>query len=125
MSHRPAIEEWVSDYVRAWSTDDPEAIGALFADDARYFTAPYRQPLTGRDAIVRWWIEQRESALRWTFEHQTIACEGDLCVVQGKTTYTADGSPAAKPEVFHNIWLVTLGGDGRAKEFVEYWMLEE
>jgi hypothetical protein len=25
--------------------------------------------------------------------------------------------------VFHNLWLVTLTDDGRAREFVEYFML--
>jgi pimeloyl-ACP methyl ester carboxylesterase len=123
---RGALQEWLSAYIHAWSTDDPEEIGALFTDDARYFTAPYREPLAGREAIVAWWTAQRESTLHWAFEHKTIACEGPLYVLQAKTTYAADESaPPAKTEVFHNLWLVTLSEDGRAKEFVEYWMLEE
>ena len=41
------------------------------------------------------------------------------------TRYPEGTSDADGPEGFHNLWLVTLAGDGRASEFVEYFMLEE
>jgi len=41
------------------------------------------------------------------------------------TTYPQGTSDAEGPETFSNLWLVTLGGDGRAREFVEYFMLVE
>jgi hypothetical protein len=33
------------------------------------------------------------------------------------------GAPGA--EEFHNLWLVTLAGDRRVREFVEYFMLAD
>ena len=50
---RAEVEQWVKAYERAWASNDPEEIGALFTDDARYYTAPHREPWTGRDTIVR------------------------------------------------------------------------
>jgi uncharacterized protein (TIGR02246 family) len=50
------VARWVDGYIRAWKTNDPADIGRLFTEDARYFTAPYRQPWTGRDAIVAGWL---------------------------------------------------------------------
>ena len=54
-----------------------------------------------------------------------LAQEGDLFVVRAVTTYPEGTSDADGPETFHNLWLVTLDGDGRASEFVEYFMLVE
>lgn len=118
------IERWLSEYKRAWSSDDADVIGALFTEDARYFTAPYRPPLVGSGEIARWWIAQGESRMRWEAEHHVVACRGDLYVIRGTTTYPDSLGPSGKPEVYHNLWLVTLADDGRAREFVEYWMLE-
>jgi hypothetical protein len=52
-----------------------------------------------------------------------VTAEGSLYVVKGVTVYPDcfENDPAA-PEVFDNIWLVTLSEDGAATEFVEYWM---
>ncbi len=54
-----------------------------------------------------------------------LAQEGDLFVVRAVTTYPEGTRSADQPEVFHNLWLVTLAADGRAREFVEYFMLAE
>ena len=43
------IRDWLKAYHHAWTTDDPQEIARLFADDVRYFTAPYRAPLEGTD----------------------------------------------------------------------------
>jgi uncharacterized protein (TIGR02246 family) len=118
------IDRWLSDYERAWSTDDPAEIAALFTAEARYFTAPYGQPLVGKQEIAEWWVEQGEHSLRWTFEHRIVARDGTLYVIHGKTTYLSPDS-TAKPETYHNLWLVTLDEDGQAADFVEYWMLED
>ena len=36
---RTDVERWLTDYRRAWATDDPGQIGELFAEDATY--SPY------------------------------------------------------------------------------------
>jgi ketosteroid isomerase-like protein len=119
------IREWLAAYRHAWSTDDPDEVGALFSEDARYFTAPYRAPLEGVRAIVGYWLGEREAGIPWSFEYQVLAQEGDLFVVRAVTTYPEGGSHDDDPAQFHNLWLVTLDRDGRASEFVEYFMLVE
>jgi ketosteroid isomerase-like protein len=119
------IRDWLAAYRRAWSSDDPQEVAALFTDDVRYFTAPYREPLAGREAASDYWLSQRESGIPWSFEYQVLAQEGDLFVVRAVTTYPEGTRGAEGAEVFHNLWLVTLDPDGRASEFVEYFMLVE
>jgi hypothetical protein len=123
MSDSQAIERWLDAYEASWSTGS--GVRELFTLDARYFSAPYRPPLVGPEAIEAWWIEQGESDIRWVFERRVIASEDDLYVVQGTTTYPDSPGLAGQPQIYYNLWLVTLADDGRAREFVEYWMLPE
>ena len=116
------IERWLSAYLKAWRSDSPNDIAELFESDARYFTEPFRDPRVGREAIVEWWVGNGDSAVPWAFEHEVLAGEGPLFVVKSVTTYPQGGDGVGEPEVYDNIWLVTLEESGRASEFVEYWM---
>jgi hypothetical protein len=51
-----AVQAWLDAYERAWETYDPEAIAALWTDDAEYRWHPADEPTVGRDAIVRDWL---------------------------------------------------------------------
>jgi len=117
-----AIEEWLALYRRAWSTDDRDDVARLFTDDVRYYTAPHHDPLRGLDAILDFWLGEQESGIPWTFEHQVVAREGDLYVVRAVTRYPEGTKDATGREEFSNLWLVTLEADGRASEFIEYFM---
>lgn len=118
-----AIERWLAGYEAAWATG--KGVADLFTPDARYFTAPYKPPLLGPDAIETWWLAQGESGTRWAFEREVIATDGSLYVVRGTTTYPDTTGPDGNAQTYYNLWLVTLTGSGRASEFVEYWMLPE
>ncbi len=119
------IDRWLERYRAAWLSDEPAQIAALFTDDVRYFTAPYLEPLIGTAAVTTFWLAQGESLLPWTFEYEIVAREGDLHVVRAVTRYPEGMTEEPEPVVFHNLWLVTLTGDGRAREFVEYFMQVE
>lgn len=43
---------WLDAYVQAWQSYDPQAIGALFAENATYAYQPWDEPVRGREAIV-------------------------------------------------------------------------
>ena len=87
MIDEPRIRDWLAAYHHAWTTDDPKEIAALFTDDVRYFTAPYREPLEGLGAVSGYWLGEKESDIPWSFEYQVLAQEGDLFVVRAVTTY--------------------------------------
>ncbi|HSL95139.1 MAG TPA: nuclear transport factor 2 family protein [Thermoleophilia bacterium] len=118
------IDDWLERYRGAWATDDPAEVGRLFADDVRYFTAPFAEPLEGIDEVTAYWLGEAESGIPWSFDHEVLAREGDLFVVRAVTRYPEGTRDAGgRREVFHNLWLVTVTDDGRAREFVEYFML--
>lgn len=113
------LEAWVQRYIDAWRSNDPTEIGALFTDNARYFTAPHRQPWQGCEEIVREWLGRKDDPNTWRFRFEIRGIAGDLGFVRGWTTY---GEP---PTTYGNLWEVRLAPDGRCREFVEWWMVEE
>ena len=115
MATQADIEDWVRGYIDAWESNDPEEVGELFTDDARYYTAPHRQPWTGRQAIVDGWLDRKDEQGEWRFSWEVLGVDGDLGFVKGMTTYQTLGD-------YSNLWVIRLDEDGRASEFVEYWM---
>lgn len=116
------IQRWMQGYLKAWASDEPDDVAALFTEDARYFTEPYATPWEGRDTIVREWIARGDSANEWSFEYAIVAEQGDTAVVRGVTTYGPETPQESGSKVYHNIWIVRLTPDGRASEFTEWWM---
>jgi ketosteroid isomerase-like protein len=112
---RSDVESWVERYVWAWGTNDPKDVGDLFTEDAKYYTAPYREPWTGRDPIVQGWIDRKDETGTWKFRFEVVGVDGDTGFVRGWTTYT-DGDD------YSNLWMIRLTPDGRATEFTEWWM---
>ncbi len=112
---RADVEDWVRRYIDAWDSNDPEEIGALFTDGARYYTAPHRQPWSGREDIVEGWLDRKDEQGDWRFSWEVLGVDGDLGFVKGVTSYS-------KLPDYSNMWVIRLEEDGRSSEFVEYWM---
>lgn len=106
---------WMQAYERAWESNEPEDIRALFTDDALYFTEPWIEPWRGVDAIVAGWLERKDEPGNHTFTWSPLVVTDDVWVVQGTTAY-------ASGRTYSNLWVIRPGGEGRAAEFTEWWM---
>jgi ketosteroid isomerase-like protein len=115
---REAVERWIQGYMKAWGSNDPDDIGRLFTDDARYYTAPHRVPWQGRDGIVEGWLERKDEPGDWSFRYEIIGIAGDMAFVRGWTGYRDDTD-------YSNLWVIRLHGQGRCSEFTEWWMAIE
>jgi ketosteroid isomerase-like protein len=109
------VVQWMAAYERAWDTDDPADVAALFTEDAEYLTRPYAEAIRGRDAIVSWWIAEDEPAVP-EFSWHPVAHDGDVAVVEGRTVY-----PGSR--TYRNLWVIRFVGD-RCRSFTEWWMVE-
>jgi ketosteroid isomerase-like protein len=112
-----ALADWVASYEQAWASNDAGEIGALFTDDALYFTAPFRDPWQGRQEIVDGWLDGKDEPGTWTFAWQVLLDTPELGIVTGTTAYS---DPL---QTYNNLWLIRLAADGRCREFTEWWML--
>jgi len=107
---------WVDGYVRAWESNDPGDIGALFSEDAVYLTEPYAEPWRGRAAIVEGWLEARDEPGDATFEWRPLVETPEVSILLGTTVYR-------QPQrTYENLWVIRFDADGRCTEFTEWYM---
>jgi uncharacterized protein (TIGR02246 family) len=115
-AHASRVDAWVDDYVRAWNSNDPADIRALFAQDAAYYTEPYSPPWRGRDEIVRQWLDRKDEPGQTEFRWHPLAVTPEVAIIQGETVYHTP------PHTYSNLWVIRLDAEGRCTEFTEWWM---
>ncbi|MGN6203307.1 nuclear transport factor 2 family protein [Humibacter sp.] len=108
------VQNWMDGYVRAWESNAPDDIRALFTEEAVYYTAPFREPWRGVDDIVTKWLERKDEPGDASFTWHQVGEDGDRVFIQGKTVYS--------DTTFSNLWMLDFAADGRVASFTEWWM---
>jgi ketosteroid isomerase-like protein len=109
--------DWIEGYKKAWESNAPDDIRALFTEDATYAYHPGDEPVRGIDAIVQSWIESADAPGDYTFEFEVLSDDGELAFVQGVTDYSDSGDA-----VYDNLWVIRFAPDGRARAFTEWYV---
>ena len=115
MTDSKTVTAWINGYLRAWDSNAPDDIRALFTDDAEYRTAPFDEPRVGADAIVAGWIEDQDQPGDHTFTWSQLGVDGDVAFVQGDTVYS-------EGRRYANLWVIRFADDGRATSYTEWYM---
>jgi ketosteroid isomerase-like protein len=114
--NRGDLEGWIQAYERAWRTAGTEPLADLFAPDAIYLTGPFQEPVVGLEAIARMWEAEREGPdEEFEMASDPVAVEGAAGVARIEVRY---GPP--RPQVYRDLWIVTLDEDGRCVRFEEW-----
>ncbi len=105
--------KWLDGYLRAWKTNDPADVRAIFTDDAEYWFRPDDpDPVRGIEAIIAMWSDE-PTVPEYGFE---VLIENDrLGIIRGHVDYPGHAS-------YSNLWEVHFADDGRAEKFVEWFM---
>jgi hypothetical protein len=117
-----AVAAWLDRYVAAWQTYSPADIESLFTADAVYYPEPYSEPLRGAAAIADAWLESRDPDGSWRASYGAVSACGDTGVGSGTSSYL--GPNGAVDRIYHNVFVLTLDGDGRCSEYREWYMLQ-
>lgn len=124
--NRTDVQAWLDRYIDAWRANQRGHIEELFTEDAWYRWRPYGGADSGergRDAIVGAWLDDADDPASWEASYEVYAVDGDRAVATGTSRYRASGD---QPErTYYNAFLLRFAPDGRCREFVEYYMLEE
>jgi hypothetical protein len=122
--NRADVQAWLDRYVEAWKSYDREAVEALFAQHAEYRYQPWAEPVKGRDAIVKDWLnpKTRDVPGTWAAHYEAYAVDAGRAVAIGETSYFEDASQAKLSRHYWNIWTMEFDDDGRCTRFVEYFM---
>lgn len=117
-----AADDWMLRYIRAWETNEPGDIRALFTPDAEYRDGPSTQPWVGHDAIVAGWLGQKDDPGTWTFDYELVAVDGDVAVVRGWTKYP---TATSKSRQYDNLMVIRTDADGRARSFTDWFVVPD
>ncbi len=117
-----AAHEWIARYVRAWETNDPDDVRALFTEDAEYRDGPSTPPWVGHDAILAGWLGQKDDPGTWSFDYDLIAVDGDVVVVRGQTSYPES---TTKSRRYDNLMVIRLTAGGRARSFTDWFVRDD
>jgi hypothetical protein len=120
---KSSVRKWLDEYVRAWETYDPDAIGALFSDDATYAWHPWDQGhdlVTGRAAIVEAWLADKDEPGTYKARYEPIAVDDDVAIATGQSQYF-EKSGELKRE-FYNCFVMRFDDQGRCRQFTEMFM---
>jgi hypothetical protein len=113
---RERFERWIESYEAAWRAAGTERLGELFAEEARYRTAPFENPFEGLGAIAEFWDAEREGPdEEFTMSWELVAVEGDTAVARVEVAY---GDPVDRR--YRDMWVIRLDSDGRCREFEEW-----
>lgn len=122
------VQAWLDRYISAWASYDPDAIGDLFTPDAEYRFHPSDEPVRGRVAIVRAWIEPdgdastRDEPGTWEARYEPFSVAGHRAVAVGWSRYYTDETKSTVANVWDNVYLLDFGDDGRCRSFTEYYV---
>jgi ketosteroid isomerase-like protein len=113
MQTEAAARAWVATWLRAWPNRDVEAIAAMYADDARYASHPFRAPETARSYVSRAFGE--ESFVEAWFGEPVVA--GERAAVE----YWAILEAAGAELTIAGAAVLRFDADGRVVEHRDYW----
>lgn len=119
--HRQGFQDWLDRYVEAWKTYDPAQIGALFSDDVRYRYHPQDEPVVGRDAVVKNWLDNADEKGTYDAHYEPLAIDGDVHVATGWSRYL-DGPGGPTQDEYLNVYICRFNEAGECTEFTEYWI---
>jgi len=114
------LRDWLDAYGRAWERQDVDAFLACFTEDAEYYWGPFGEPLRGHDEIRARTEKAVSQQHGIVFGHEPLAITPDGRGIAWWTV-TYDVPASGKRVQDEGIFLVTLDGDGRCREFREWW----
>lgn len=112
--------DWLARYFRAWASNDPADVGALFAEDAEYFTGPFSVPQQGRAAIVERWTGGVQMDVRASFE--PLAVNGDVGVAHWNVR---SRTVAGSLREWDGMLVITFDAGGRCREHREWYSVRD
>ncbi len=117
------LRTWLEAYGRAWETRNPEAVTALFAEDATYQETPFVEPMRGRRAIGAYWSAATGSHVDVRFDYEVLALSGSQGIahwwcafvrVQANARLRLDG-----------VFVLQFDDQGLCRSLREWWHRQE
>ncbi len=121
MDTESAARAWADGWRRGWLGHDVAPILALYADDAVFVSAPFREPKYGPEGVreyVEWAFSEEDAA---DPEFADPVTEGHRAVVEWRAVITYRG----KEQTLAGASLIRFDDNGLVREQRDYWHMED
>jgi len=116
-----AARRWAEVWARGWSEHEADGIVELYADDARFRSAPFRDDHAGKHGVrdyVEWAFADEDSVECWFGEPVS---GNDRAAVE----YWAVISSGGQDETLAGIAVLRFDEDGLVSEQRDYWSMQQ
>jgi hypothetical protein len=116
-----AAHGWIEGWRSGWLGHDAGPIAALYADHARFVSAPFREPKAGPEGVREYaeWAFAEEDEVECWFGEPVVS--GDRATVE----YWAVIGYRGKEQTLAGVALLRFDDDGRVREQRDYWTMED
>lgn len=119
MTNHAAFQSWLDAFGSAWETLDPDALAALFSEEAEYHVDPFQAPKRGREAIraelANAWSRQRDVG----FRARMVAVNGAVGWAEWSSGFTRVGTEY--PVRLEGVLAAEFDGEGKCSRLRQWW----
>lgn len=115
---REAVDRWIDGWARGWATHDVELIASLYADDAEFVSAFFREPQPAAD-YAAWAFSDEERAEVW-FAKPVV--EGNRAAV---AWWAISRGVDGRDTTLAGVSMLLFGSDGLVVNQRDYWNAAE
>ena len=118
-NHLAAFRSWLDAYGQAWESRNPDAAAALFTENGTYQVTPFLEPMSGRDAIFKYWSEVARTEENIRFGYEILLATTALNIAKWSASFVR--VPPGLQTQLDGIFLISLDEEGRCKSLQEWW----
>jgi len=118
-NHLAAFRSWLDAYGQAWESRNPDAAAALFTENGTYQVTPFLEPMSGRDAIFKYWSEVARTEENIRFGYEILLATTALNIAKWSASFVR--VPPGLQTQLDGIFLISLDEEGRCTSLQEWW----
>lgn len=113
---------WLQAYGKASQENNAKASSELFTQDALYFETPFDEPITGREAIYKYWLRGAQTLQDKESTYQILSVKDNFGIARWQSKFT--NKETGKRYALDCLFLVEFDEQGLCCEFREWWHLQ-
>ena len=120
VSTRLIVKNWIRNYSKSWLKKDAKAIATLFAEDATYYSHPFRPANQGKKSILDYTLGALDVGEVYQVRFGKPIIEGPRATVEYWTTM----KEKVEDVTLAGCVVLRFSRNGLCKELHDYWVLQ-